>query len=255
MTLLINYWKDKTAGESFTHVLKQEELYLDHESKLILENNKNIYQFFDHSSNQNIQSSSSPLKSSFTSESINFNLPISISPFHIHLNHDFKDFLLEWKQQKVPETIFNSILQIISQNNSYENNNSFKYFPSNCLSIAIPKQYLKYQSTNKKLFQQLQNYFCQSSFQSSKILVENKEYHFPSILVFHLKNTSLDSVINAKYQNYTLHNWNHWKLKTKEFHENTSLKDNDIEILPASTIEACREWKLKMPGGWIEPTD
>lgn len=235
---MINYWKDKTAGEDFTHILNQENLYLNRILQYTSKNNQLLNNF------QQLKPSS-------------FHLPLSITPFHIYLKNDFKESLFEWKQQKLPKIYFEALLNFISQNNSF-NNNSFNYFPSTCSSIAIPKQFSKsINNNNKTFFEDLKNYYCNLFIQSSKISINNnEEMFFPSILLFHVNNSSLDSLINTIYSNYSLHNWANWNIiKKKESDEEINSTNHEIQIVTASTIEACREWKLNMPGEWIEPTD
>ena len=82
MTLLVNYWKDRSAGESYAPSLAQEQIYINYYDGIMAQ----------------------------MRETGRFNKPEVISSLRpIALNRDFNSDFSDWKKQNIPDYLLNSI--------------------------------------------------------------------------------------------------------------------------------------------------
>jgi hypothetical protein len=234
VTLLVNYWKEKTAGEEFTHQLPQEELFLDQGKQISKNNNQFLNSLLESSLVTN-----NTLRSDDRSWS---HFPSAHTPTHIYMSRDFKDDLLDWQQQILPSSYGLSINQLLeSMNTSFPDRS---VIPTQCISIAIPSSAL---STNtEKQLHQFQQKVCS--------LFQQHQSQGQGVYVFHLPISSMNQRIKETYSSYTMHNWMSWKVSEMIGEEGDGR--NKLEVVPSATtalIDETIKWKEGMPGDWKPP--
>lgn len=218
----MNYWRDKSAGESFTHILPYEKLFIDQGKKLIEKDHKEttgLLKAFDEKKTIDV----------------GLILPTTHSPTHIFVDRDFQDDLRYWQQQTIP-----SYYQTYIQNYSKIENSSIIF--SQCESAAFPTQFLQ-EDMSPSILQKLEDEICSH---------QNKHFTGLPAFVFHLKESSLNHLAETIYGDYTLHNWVSWKVKDATISDEGREK-NDVEIIPTALIVDTIRWKESMPGGWVSP--
>jgi hypothetical protein len=246
VTLLVNYWKDKTAGEAFTHRLPQEHLYLHRAHEMTQTSDQDLHSRLKHSLHQNSSSSDGQSLSQ---------IPSAHTPTHLSLPRDFKQDLWQWQQQVLPP----AYRAIIHQ----RSNSSILISPSQCISIALT-------AASKALYSPLelrilQQQVCSHYQQQGEGEGEEEgEQQSAGVYVFHLPMSSLSQQIRETYSRYTIHNWMYWKVSPPEEQgeaetgTGTGVRvgeegDVRIEIAPSALVDETIKWKEAMPGGWKPP--
>jgi hypothetical protein len=89
LTLLVNYWQNKTAGESFTHEMEQEELYMRYGRLVMREEHRHTLEAIAAASEQKM----APPE-----------LPVAIPATRVVMsNSHFLQDILTWQEQTLPE--------------------------------------------------------------------------------------------------------------------------------------------------------
>lgn len=227
----MNYWRDKPAGEEFTHILPHESIFM----------RKN----FDFAQSNEIDIQSAILETtshrlSIANDSTSL-FPSSHTPIHISLDRDFKDDLWYWQQQIIPPFYHNFIF---NHSQIIKSSRNISVIPSHCEGIAMPFHSFQTISQNYDLLQ-LQRDLC-----SQKDSISRQDVS-PSAFVFHLPKSSILDLVKSQYSNYTLHNWMSWILKPGKGNSGETT-EYEIQIIPTALKEDTRKWKESMPGRWQE---
>lgn len=176
VTLLVNYWKERTAGEPYTVTVPQEGEYLRHYYNMKTQlAAQNAGQCTGYSCHASVASSDLGDASISVSAHVGSVRPLS-SLVNIRVNRKFEDDFLQWLNQTIPEPFMNAIVDTYP---------SFQYADGT----------REYGWLNNEWLKQLPR-------SGHKI-----EKSAPAVL-FTLNQSKWNEEERADYMHY----WNHWKL-------------------------------------------
>jgi hypothetical protein len=242
----VNYWRDKPAGEEFTHILPQEDLFLKKTFEFTQNADLSLHSVIQESLIHHLPDDHSNAMTLF---------PSSHTPIHISLDRDFKDDLWYWQQQIIPPFYQQLILNRSHLMNSSRTRNNISMIPSSCEAIALPFHPSKTHSQSylNGLLQFQKEICLQKDHVTRSSQDPSHSAAAPAAaFVFHLPKSSILELVNRHYLNYTLGNWMSWILKETSQKNSKNEIAYDIEILPTALREDTRKWKESMPGGWQE---
>lgn len=237
----MNYWKDKSAGEDFTHILPYEKLFLDKSKVLIKKDQEQTTHLLKEYLTSTSSSNPSRPRPIF---------PTSHTPTHIFIERDFKDDLIYWQKQIIPpfyQKYIQDYRTTTTLSSAPGTTTTSMIIPSTCESIALPMNIDPFLSTYNTSINHLKSQIC-----SDKMTADTNYY---PAYVFHLHESTLNHLAQEMYRDYTLHNWMSWIIKDRNHNDlslDTSINEEnyEIEMIPSALLIETIQWKESMPGGW-----
>ena len=223
MTLLVNYWQNKTAGEDFTHVIPQEELYMREASETMKEEHRQTMKYLYETN----------LSKSTTDPSIN--LPVAVTPTHVYMptNH-FTEDISSWQNQVLPEKYASTLLTMNVSYSRKEQAVDGTISPSKCFMTALPRVDEEWKSSLNADSSALCDNYLPSS-----------EHPFTGGYIFHLARSDLANALDRDVTTHVINHWSVWN--TSSHHE------SGVQVVVAGEIEETEKWRKTLPGGYDEP--
>ena len=265
LTLLVNYWQNKTAGETFTHVLEHEDMYMKRGRKVMNE---------EHAKHMKVLAAAHSLSTDIGNKGRThdllkgINLPVVVTPTYISMpTRDFVHDIAPWQAQTLPasyvheltrlnDSHFSSSMQSTvddvtvgfgSSENRVDGVEDVRRVsnPSLCLMTALPDGQASRCRPKRLLGEGMgaeTNEQCYDMCSVSPPLNEA----FSGAYVFHLNRSDTANFINNNYKDTVVHHWSKWNI-------NPDTPDG-VQILLASRVADAVQWHESMPGG-VDYTD
>jgi len=224
VTLLVNYWRNKTAGESFTHVMPQEEIFMRRGSEISASEDRRCSRGTTTLSVSGIGLSSEGADHSYEGDNSNCaitDIPVAFTPSHAYVDRDFADDMHSWQQQTLPE-FYSSLLA----------DGSSDIEPRRCSDVALSSLLRGSVGSNYS------DEMCQ-------IMEEvHNNGRVPPAVIFHLNRNIMKEMCDRDLKNLSLHHWTMW---TKD--DNTVAGYN---VVTSNTVDNLMAWRESMPGNGNE---
>jgi hypothetical protein len=213
--LLVNYWKNKTAGEIFTPILPQEHLYMQqleqlmHKTRFITRGNITIS---DISMNGNVNSPNAFVNNQPLSQLREY-FPFERIVIEVKIERDFLSHFISWMNQIIPPDIANFL----------EDNSHLQ---------ALHCSYIIQFASLAELSSILREMYCSEGSDFAR--------DSPVILLTYGQNTAKDIANSEGNRHVVYQNWPKWNLNTQTSFVSLTTLD--------TTAEAQKLWKESLPG-------